>query len=159
MIWRNEPVIKTVNMLARPFGTQVMKSLIIEELGQADILLPSLVTEGLAANDRIKVRMSALQAAAQHAQEPVRPVTDLQVECRAAGIAPAALATLIGGAHLAGKGRIGAPNLASLMKEMVDDAATMIRAVSAGKSAEGETMAARLDAIGRWYFDPHQLPA
>jgi len=51
------------------------------------------------------------------------------------------------GAHLAGKGRIGAPNLASLMKEMVDDAATMIRAVSAGKSAEGETMAARLDAI------------
>ncbi len=124
-----------------------MKSLIIEELGQADILLPSLVTEGLAANDRIKVRMSALQAAAQHAQEPVRPVTDLQVECRAAGIAPAALATLIGGAHLAGKGRIGAPNLASLMKEIVDDAATMIRAVSAGKSAEGETMAARLDAI------------
>jgi hypothetical protein len=33
-----------------------MKSQIIEQLGQADILLPSLVAEGLAANDRIKVR-------------------------------------------------------------------------------------------------------
>jgi phosphohistidine swiveling domain-containing protein len=41
-----------------------MKSRIIQGLGQTDILLPSLVVEGLAANDRIKVRMSALQAAA-----------------------------------------------------------------------------------------------
>ena len=69
-----------------------MKSQIIEQLGQADILLPSLVAEGLAANDRIKVRMSALQAASQHAQQPDRPATDLHVECNAAGLAPAALA-------------------------------------------------------------------
>ena len=124
-----------------------MKSQIIEQLGQADILLPSLVAEGLAANDRIKVRMSALQAAAHHAREPDHPATDLRVECHAAGIAPAALATLIGGAHLAGDGRIAAPNLARLMKEIHDDAATMLRAVSAGKPAEGETMDARLAAI------------
>ena len=50
-----------------------MKSEIIRELGQTDILLPALVAEGLAANDRIKVRMSALQAAAQHAREPAIP--------------------------------------------------------------------------------------
>jgi uncharacterized protein Yka (UPF0111/DUF47 family) len=124
-----------------------MKSQIIEQLGQADILLPSLVAEGLAANDRIKVRMSALQAAAHHAQQPDHPATDLHVECRAAGIAPAALATLIGGAHLAGDGRMAAPNLARLMKEIQDDAATMLRAVAAGKPAEGETMNARLAAI------------
>ncbi|WP_291685240.1 hypothetical protein [Bradyrhizobium sp.] len=124
-----------------------MKSQIIEQLGQADILLPSLVAEGLAANDRIKVRMSALQAAVHHAREPDRPATDLHVECHAAGIAPAALATLIGGAHLAGDGRIAAPNLARLMKEIHDDAATMLHAVAAGKPAEGETMNARLAAI------------
>jgi uncharacterized protein Yka (UPF0111/DUF47 family) len=124
-----------------------MKSQIIEQLGQADILLPSLVAEGLAANDRIKVRMSALQAAAHHAQQPDHPATDLHVECRAAGIAPAALATLIGGAHLAGDGRMAAPNLARLMKEIHDDAATMLRAVAAGKPAEGETVSARLAAI------------
>src|SRR5579864_2132778 len=121
-----------------------MKSQIVEQLGHADILLPSLIAEGLAANDRIKVRMSALQAAALHAQAPDSPATDLHVECRAAGIAPASLATLIGGAHLAGSGRIAAPNLARLMKEINDDAATMLRAVAAGKPAEGETLTARL---------------
>lgn len=124
-----------------------MKSQIIEQLGQADILLPSLVAEGLAANDRIKVRMSALQAASRHAQQPDRPAADLQVECSAAGIPAAALATLIGGAHLAGDGRIAAPNLAKLMKEIHDDVAAMIRAVSAGKPSEAETVNARLAAI------------
>jgi hypothetical protein len=39
-----------------------MKSQIVEQLGQSDILLPSLIAEGLAANDRVKLRMSALQA-------------------------------------------------------------------------------------------------
>jgi uncharacterized protein Yka (UPF0111/DUF47 family) len=124
-----------------------MKSQIIEQLGQADILLPSLVAEGLAANDRIKVRMSALQAAAHHAQQPDFPATDLQIECRAAGVAPGALASLIGGAHLAGDGRMAAPNLARLIKEIDEDATTMIRAVSAGKPSEGETVNARLAAI------------
>jgi hypothetical protein len=63
-------------------GWQVMKSRIIEQLGRVEILLPSLVAEGLAANDRIKVRMSALQAATRRAQEPAHPATDLHVECR-----------------------------------------------------------------------------
>jgi uncharacterized protein Yka (UPF0111/DUF47 family) len=124
-----------------------MKSQIIEQLGQADILLPSLIAEGLAANDRIKVRMSALQAAVHHAQQPDHPATDLQIECRAAGIAPAALATMIGGAHLAGDGRIAAPNLARLTREIHDDAATMIRAVSASHRSEGDAATARLAAI------------
>ncbi|MES2193422.1 MAG: hypothetical protein V4517_03310 [Pseudomonadota bacterium] len=124
-----------------------MKSQIIEQLGQADILLPSLVAEGLAANDRAKVRMSALQAASHHAQRPDRPATDLQVECKAAGLAPAALATLISGAHLAGDGRMAAPNLARLLKEIHDDVAAMVRAVSAGNASEGEAMSARLAAI------------
>ncbi len=124
-----------------------MKSEIIEQLGQADILLPSLVAEGLAANDRIKVRMSALQAAVHHARAPDQPATDLEVECRTAGIAPAVLATLINGAHLAGEERIAAPNLARLMKEIGDDTAAMIKAVSADSPSEGDAMNARLTAI------------
>lgn len=124
-----------------------MKTQIIEELGQGDILLPNLVAEGLAANDRIKVRMSALQAAAQHAREPDRPASDLGTESRTAGIAPAAIATLIGGAHMIGQGRLAAPNLAKLMKEIQDDAATMIRAVDAGAPDEGRKANARLETI------------
>jgi uncharacterized protein Yka (UPF0111/DUF47 family) len=124
-----------------------MKSQIIEQLGRTEILLPSLVAEGLAANDRIKVRMSALQAAVLHARQPDRPATDLQVECRTAGIALAAIATLIGGAHAAGNGRIAAPNLPKLMKDILADVTTMIRAVKAGEPAAGEAMNARLSAI------------
>jgi hypothetical protein len=54
---------------------------------------------------------------------------------------------LIGGAHLAGDGRVAAPNLARLMKEIHDDVTMMIRAVSAGKSSEGKTVSERLAAI------------
>jgi uncharacterized protein Yka (UPF0111/DUF47 family) len=124
-----------------------MKSQIVEHLGQADILLPSLIADALAANDCIKVRMSALQAAAHHASQPDHPASDLQVECRAAGIAPAAIAALIDGAHAVGEGRIAAPSLARLMKDIVDDVMAMIRAVMVGEPAAGEAMSARLSAI------------
>ncbi|MBR1091732.1 hypothetical protein JQ621_30105 [Bradyrhizobium manausense] len=124
-----------------------MKTQIIEELGQGDILLPNLVAEGLAANDRIKVRMSALQAAAQHARNPDRPASDLGIESQTAGIAPAAIATLIGGAHMIGQDRLAAPNLAKLMNEIQDDAATMIRAVDAGAGDEGRKANARLETF------------
>ncbi|WP_028134888.1 hypothetical protein [Bradyrhizobium japonicum] len=124
-----------------------MKTHIIEELGQGGILLPALVAEGLAANDRIKVRMSALQAAAQHAQEPGRPASDLGVESQTAGIAPAAIATLIGGARLIGQGRLAAPDLAKLMQEIAEDAGAMIRAVGAGAANDGDRAQARLDTI------------
>lgn len=124
-----------------------MKTQIIEELGQGDILLPALVAEGLSANDRIKVRMSALQAAAHHAREPERPPTDLGLESRTAGIPPAAIATLIGGAHMVGQDRLAAPNLAKLIKEIQDDAAAMIRAVVAGTPEEGSKANMRLETI------------
>jgi uncharacterized protein Yka (UPF0111/DUF47 family) len=124
-----------------------MKSQIIRELRQTDILLPTLVSEALAANDRIKVRMSALQAAAQRAHQPGVPPPDLEIESRAAGIAPAAIAGLIGGAHRSGEDRVAAPNLVELMKDTYDDAVTMIRAVIAGKPADGEAARARLAAI------------
>lgn len=57
-----------------------MKTHIIDELGQGGILLPAPVAEGLPANDRIKLRMSALQAAAQHAQDPDPPASELAIE-------------------------------------------------------------------------------
>jgi uncharacterized protein Yka (UPF0111/DUF47 family) len=124
-----------------------MKSQIIRELGQDDIFLPALVTEALAANDRIKVRMSVLQAAARHAQQPSQPAADLTDECLTAGMAPGALASLVKGAHLVGQGRISAPNLAELMADIHDDAEVMIRAVGGGNAVEGEAAKARLTAI------------
>jgi len=124
-----------------------MKSQIIQELGQADILLPALVADGLAANDRIKVRLSVLQAAGQHARAPDQPAPDLSAESHAAGIATADLAALIGGAHPTGEGRFAAPHLGRLIRDIEDDAKVMMRAVAGGKPAEGEAAGKRLDAI------------
>jgi hypothetical protein len=67
-----------------------MKSAIIERLGQAELLLPSLIAEGLDANERVKLRLSTLQAAARHAREPRAARFDLAAETRAAGIDPIA---------------------------------------------------------------------
>ncbi|MEW6644847.1 MAG: hypothetical protein AB1586_30385 [Pseudomonadota bacterium] len=124
-----------------------MKSQIIEQLGEAGMLLPVVVADALAANDRIKVRLSALQAAAYHARQPDDAVTDLTAECRAAGIVPTTIMSLVEGSHSTGDGRIAAPNLARLMKDIVEDALAMIHAVTIGDAPEGAIMAARLETI------------
>ncbi|CCD95912.1 conserved hypothetical protein [Bradyrhizobium sp. ORS 375] len=124
-----------------------MKTEIVKELGQPDILLPRLVAEGLAANDRIKLRLSALQAAVQHARQPRGEVPDLTAESRAAGLAPAALVTLIGGAHLAGDDKVVAPGLAPLLKGVESDIVAMISAVAAGEPPDGQRFEKRLASI------------
>jgi uncharacterized protein Yka (UPF0111/DUF47 family) len=124
-----------------------MKSQIIAQLGQSDLLLPTLIAEGLAANDRIKVRMSALQAAAQHARDPAQPVIDLGAECHAAGLDASTIMSLVAGAHLTVDGRIAAPGLAGLTDGMLQDAGAMIHAVGAGAPAEAAAVQARLAAI------------
>jgi uncharacterized protein Yka (UPF0111/DUF47 family) len=124
-----------------------MKSQIIEQLGQSDLLLPTLIAEGLAANNRIKVRMSALQAAAEHAHAPGEPVVDLGPECHTAGLDAATIMSLISGAHLTADGRIAAPGLGELTGAMRGDARTMIHAVQAGSASDGEAAQARLSAV------------
>ena len=124
-----------------------MKTRIIEHLGQADVLLPSLVAEGLAANDRIKVRMSALQAACEHARDPQRARTDLAVECHAAGLAPAGIQRLIDGAQFAADGRMTAPDLGELGKAMLADLGAMIAAVQAGTPTQGDAAAERVTKL------------
>jgi hypothetical protein len=118
-----------------------MKSQIIEQLGQTDILLPSLIGEGLAANDRVKVRLSVLQAAARHARDPQGPRFDLTEECQAAGIDVTPMEALVNGAGLIAGERIAAPGLDQLAAGIWDDVDAMIRAVNAGDAPAGEASA------------------
>src|SRR5262245_9575668 len=124
-----------------------MKSRIIKQLERTDILLPSLIADGLAANDRVKVRMSILQAAAQHAREPAGPAIDLSAECRTVGIDPTAIRSLIGGARVTPNGAVAAPGLAMLGDGIVDDLTTMIEAVEAGSHTDGRDASGRLSSI------------
>lgn len=122
-----------------------MKSEIIERLGQGDILLPARIAEGLSANDKVKTRLSVLQAAASHARNPQIAPFALAKECKAAGLDADAMERLVNGASLAG-GMIAAPGLDGLLSAIWDDVATMANAVKAG---EAETGMAALDTLAK----------
>jgi uncharacterized protein Yka (UPF0111/DUF47 family) len=124
-----------------------MKSEIIERLGQADLLLPALISEGLNANDRVKLRLSVLQAAARRAGEPTGAHFDLARECQAARIDAIALENLVHHAVMSAGGEISAPGLGALGAAIWDDVGAMIRAVKAGEPANGGEAEERLAAI------------
>ena len=123
-----------------------MKSQIIEQLGQTDVLLPALIGEGLAANDRVKARLSVLQVAARHARDPQGSRFDLDDECRAVGLDVETMAVLVNGANSAGD-RLTAPGLDGLTGMIWDDVAVMGRAVKAGDAVAGDAMIDRLAAM------------
>ena len=123
-----------------------MKSEIVERLGETDILLPSLIAEGLAANDRVKARLSVMQAAGQHARDPKGVRFNLTEESRSAGIDPMPLEALVNQASLLADARIAAPGLGKLGHAIWDDVAAMVRAVKAGDAAKGEAVQARFAA-------------
>ena len=124
-----------------------MKSEIIAQLGQTDILLPSLIADGLSANSRVKARLSVLQAAARHAREPGSTRFDLTDECHAAGLDSMAMESLVNRARLLAGELVMAPGLDSLGSAIWDEVAIMIRAVEAGDKVAGEAARERLSAI------------
>ena len=124
-----------------------MKSDIIALLGETELLLPALIAEGLAANDRVKARLSIVQTAVDHACNPLNTHFILTAECRAAGIDPVPMETLINKANIAPSQRITAPGLAALGTAVWQDMAAMIRAVKAGDAVQGAKSADRLAAI------------
>jgi hypothetical protein len=124
-----------------------MKTQIIEQLGQTDVLLPALIADGLAANDRVKVRLSVLQAAGRHSRDANGARFDLTGECHAAGIDPLAVESLVNGASLTAGDQIAAPGLSRLVADIWDDVTAMIGAVKAGDAAQGDTALQRLATI------------
>ncbi len=124
------------------FWNSVMKSLIIRQLGHGELILPTLIAKGLAANDCAKVRMSALQALVRHALHPAVEPIDLSAECRAAGVDATEVRSLIAVARANG-GRVTAPGLAKLMEALRSDVQAMVDAVRAGDATEGKKAAER----------------
>jgi uncharacterized protein Yka (UPF0111/DUF47 family) len=124
-----------------------MKSKILGQLEQSELLLPGLIADGLSANERIKARLSALQAAAAHARNPDAHGFDLSDECRAAGLDPLAIADLVGHAMVGSDGRLTTTGLEALLAAIWGDAFDMVHAVGAGDAASAAAFEARLAAI------------
>src|SRR5215831_7084633 len=148
MTWRN---------CSRPKGCQIfqideidgptMKTRIVQQLGEIEMLLPARVAEGLAANDRAKARLSALQAVVKQATHPAGEPDDLSAECAAAGLDASAIRSMVDAARETSPGRIATPALAKLVRSLFQDVDAMIAAVTAGDEAAGLAAASRLSAL------------
>ena len=113
----------------------------VASLGQSSLLQPARVREALKANDRLKLGLTVLQAAAAHASTPERPSLDLAREIAAADIRPREEATWLREwpARAARHGRsLYLPEFARLTQRLAADLATMARPVLEEVDADPE---------------------
>ena len=106
----------------------MQKTQALASLGQHRLMLPAWVKAALSANDRLKVGLTVLQAAATHAAHPKRDVHDLTREIAAAGLDAAWLRDLAAAARRVDDEFL-IPDLPRLVKCLQDDLALMARPV------------------------------
>ncbi|MBK6472102.1 MAG: phosphate transport regulator [Betaproteobacteria bacterium] len=116
----------------------MQKTQAVASLGQHRLMLPAWVKAALSANDRLKVYLTVLQAAASHAAHPRRDVPDLAKEMAAAGLGTAWLHDLAAAARRVDE-ELYVPDLPRLLKCIGDDLATMVRPVLETTPAGDET--------------------
>ncbi len=106
----------------------MQKAQAVDSLGQHRLMLPVWVKAALAANDRLKVCLTVLQAAAAHAAHPKKDVPDLAPEMAAAGLSASWLHDLAASGTRV-DGHLVAPDMPRLVKCLADDLALMARPV------------------------------
>ena len=104
------------------------KAAVVASLGQRSLMLPTWVKAALSANDRLKVYLTVLQAAASHAAKPNHEVPDLASEMASAGLGDPWLHDIAATARQA-HDEILVPDFGQLIKRMVDDLTIMARPV------------------------------
>jgi hypothetical protein len=127
--------------------TVMAKTKIIERLGETAVLVPGLIAEALAANDRLKLRLSLLQEAAGQAAKPERQLRSFDAERRSAGLDDPALDAVIKGARLVGPGRVSAPGAGLLVAGIGPDLLAMSVPLEAAGTAGWEALKQRLSAL------------
>jgi hypothetical protein len=102
------------------------KARIVGELGETQLLLPALVNEALAANDRAKYLMTLLQVARDHADHPDQATTDLKQERLACGVEDAELDTVVTRSRKEGTGAYLVPSARRILERLMEDVRRML---------------------------------
>lgn len=123
------------------------KTLIVEALGEGGLLLPARLERALAANDRAKLRMTALQDAAARARSPAAPARPLDAEARAAGLSADGLDAAVASARLLEGGGYQVAGAGRLTQAILDDIAAMADPLEAAQAEGAEGFAARLATL------------
>ena len=123
------------------------KSRIVEALGERGLLLPALVNEALAANDRAKYRFTLLQGAKAHADYPDAPHSSLRREREVAGLNDPGLDAVVAGSAKLGADAYRIPKAKQICDGLYEDVRAMIAPLDAGREAAAPQYTARLETL------------
>ena len=132
-------------MLARLDMTT--KTEVVERLGEKAVLLPSLIGDALAANDRIKLRLSLLQEAAAQAQTPSREPRSFRTERQAARLDAPDFDSLVAGVRALGPRRLFVPGASKLVAGMTSDLSAMLAPLQASDREASRAFVVRAGAL------------
>ncbi len=102
------------------------KARIVQELGEEDLLLPSLVNEALRANDRAKYLMTLVQMAREHADCPELAAPDLRPERLACGMNESELDGVVEQSRRGETGIYHVPKAQEVCRQLVEDTRCML---------------------------------
>lgn len=140
---------------------------VVEAAGESGLLLPDLLSAGLAANDRLKYYLTLLQAADAHAREPLAAVADLRGAREASGVSDPSLDDAVARSRSAASGAVSVPGGEAIRRRIVGDLDAMLAPVraTAVQNPEGgarydgyhRRAEAQVAALGLWAGD--EVPA
>lgn len=114
------------------------KAAILETIGDGGLLLPELINEGLAANDRVKYYLTLLQAASSHAQQPLNAVPDLRSTRESSGVTDASLDELVAASRHVADGVVFIPGADRIRQQLFDDVRRMLDPLRATASQDAD---------------------
>lgn len=123
------------------------KTHIIDALGEAKLLLPTLLNEALSANDRAKFYFTVLQLAQARADAPLRPSPEIASERAASGVEEDVFDSVPGHSVRLDSTRYCVPRSGEICRLLEREVATMLEPISASGAAGGEALAKRLDVL------------
>lgn len=124
----------------------MLKEKVVASLGQQSLLLPAWITAALVANDRLKLYLTMLQSAAQHASSAETPTADWVHELTQAGLLNSVwLQDLVKTAYFDDTTLI-IPQLNQLLDALTADLLVMARPISDSSRDEDAELIARRDA-------------
>jgi hypothetical protein len=125
----------------------IAKKTMIQELGEEELILPTLVNNALAANDRVKYYFTLLQAARSHASHPGREVSNLRAEREAAGVEDPAFDRVVSGSVKAGNGRWQIPHATRILSGIRSSLTEMTAPLLTVKNGKSESFEKRLKIL------------
>jgi len=119
---------------------------IVEKLGERAVLLPALIEEGLAANDRLKIRRAMLQEAAAQVSEPGRAAPSMERERGGVGLTDPIFNATISGVNRIDSDTFLAPGAEALAAGIAGDLKAMNAPIEVAEAENAASLSARLNA-------------